>query len=232
MRKGAIALVAAALSLAVLAGCGGANPPANQGDQGQTKQPAGQKQEQPAGQAEAKQWSAPPAMEIDPEKQYIATMETSLGNLKIELFAKDAPKTVNNFVFLARQGYYEGVVFHRIIKDFMIQGGDPTGTGGGGPGYTIPDELPPKLPYTRGIVAMARTNAPNSAGSQFFICTGANCGGLDQAPNYAQFGKVIEGDDVLTKLESVEVVKGNPVDRLPSKPTDPPVITKITIEEK
>jgi len=223
MRKGIVAALILAL---LLAGCGGAAQPKQE-----EKAPAGQ-QSQTGGQSQAggepKQWSEPPAMQIDPEKQYIATMETSLGTLKIELYAKDSPMAVNNFIFLANEGFYEGVVFHRVIKGFMIQGGDPTGTGRGGPGYRFKDELPPKQPYTRGILAMANSG-PNTNGSQFFICTGADCGGLDSAPNYVQFGKVIEGDEVLTKLESVEVTRGG--EQVPSKPVNPPVIQKVTISE-
>ncbi len=222
MRKGIVAVLMLALALA---GCGGAAQP-KQEEKPSGTAPAGQQTEQAGG--KPKQWSEPPAMQIDPEKQYVATMQTSLGTLKIELFAKDAPVAVNNFVFLAKEGFYEGVVFHRVIKGFMIQGGDPTGTGRGGPGYRFKDELPPKQKYTRGIVAMANSGA-NTNGSQFFICTGADCGGLDNVPNYVQFGKVIEGDEVLTKLESVEVTKGG--EAVPSKPVNPPVIQKVTIAE-
>jgi hypothetical protein len=89
----------------------------------------------------AKQWQSPPDMQIDPQKQYTATMETNKGTIELELFAEHAPITVNNFVFLSREGYYDGVTFHRVISNFVIQGGDPTGTGGGGPGYTFQDEF-------------------------------------------------------------------------------------------
>ncbi|MFZ5815480.1 MAG: peptidylprolyl isomerase [Bacillota bacterium] len=221
--------IAAALLLALLlAGCGGARQQA--GGQPKQDQPAKQAAE-PAAPA-SKRWSQPPKMAIDPQKQYIATMETSLGTMKIELFAKDAPLAVNNFVFLAREGFYEGVKFHRIIKGFMIQGGDPLGTGAGGPGYRFADELPPKRPYTRGIVAMANAG-PNTNGSQFFICTGADCGGLDKFPHYTQFGVVTEGLDVLAKLEAVETVRApGSRDSVPSLPKEPPTIRKVTIEEK
>jgi len=203
--------------LLVLAGCGGRSPQ----DVYNNRSPAGQKQ-----------WDKPPEMVIDPARRYTATMETSLGTLKFELFADEVPQTVNNFVFLAREGFYDGVTFHRIIKDFMIQGGDPTGTGTGGPGYTIPDEYPVTRSYTRGTLAMARTSEPNSAGSQFFICTGPTCGELDQQPVYVIFGQLIEGDDVLTQLESVEVRQGNSFDPVPSTPVNPPVIRKVTIAEE
>jgi peptidyl-prolyl cis-trans isomerase B (cyclophilin B) len=117
----------------------------------------------------AKQWKQAPAMQIDPDKKYTATIETSKGNIVVDLYAKDAPKTVNNFVFLAREGFYDGVVFHRVISNFVIQGGDPTGTGMGGPGYKFEDETrgnPNK--HETGTLSMANAGA-NTNGSQFFI---------------------------------------------------------------
>lgn len=228
MRKGLFALVILAL---LLTGCTAQQQPKKEPAAPQQTSQQGQ-QAQPAGSGKRKTYTEPPAMMIDPNKQYVATVETTLGSFKIELFAKDAPRTVNNFVFLAREGFYEGTKFHRIIKNFMIQGGDPLGTGGGGPGYKFADELPPKRPYTRGIVAMANSG-PNTNGSQFFICTGADCGGLDARPNYTQFGVVIEGFDVIEKIESVETVKApNSRDPVPSFPKNPPTIRKITIVEK
>ena len=157
-----------------------------------------------------------------------ALFDTSMGSFKIELFTAEAPKTVNNFVSLAQENFYDGTIFHRIIKTFMIQGGDPTGTGMGDPGYTIPDELPVKHPYTPGIIAMANTGQPNSGGSQFFICTGADAASLNSNPIYTQFGKVVEGMDVVLKIAAVPVVYLN--GEL-SKPVNPPVIKAITIEE-
>ena len=117
----------------------------------------------------SKQWSSPPEMVIDPQKTYGATMETNKGNIDLVLFTADAPKTVNNFVFLAREGFYDGVLFHRVISNFMVQGGDPTGTGRGGPGYRFEDELigNPKKHET-GTLSMANAG-PNTNGSQFFI---------------------------------------------------------------
>src|SRR5258708_24063899 len=115
----------------------------------------------------SKQFSAPPPMEIDGSKKYSATIDTSLGTMKAELYVADAPMTVNNFVFLARQGFYDGVTFHRVIPNFMAQTGDPTGTGTGGPGYRFNDE-PVKRKYERGTLAMANAG-PNTNGSQFFI---------------------------------------------------------------
>src|SRR5208283_2302072 len=107
-------------------------------------------------------------MAIDKNKTYTATIKTNLGDIVIQSAAKNAPSTVNNFVFLAREGFYDGVVFHRVVKGFMIQGGDPTGTGAGGPGYRFADELPTTLDYTKGTIAMANAG-PHTNGSQFFI---------------------------------------------------------------
>src|ERR1700685_4809481 len=119
----------------------------------------------------SKQYPNPPALAIDPSKKYTATFTTSRGEIVCELFTKDAPKTVNNFVFLARDKFYDGTVFHRVIPDFMIQGGDPDGTGRGGPGYTFEDEIN-EHKIVRGALAMANAG-PNTNGSQFFIVTTA-----------------------------------------------------------
>lgn len=176
----------------------------------------------------AKQWNAPPTMEIDPAKKYTAAVNTNLGAFKIELLPKESPKTVNNFVFLARHGFYEGVIFHRIIKLFMVQTGDPTGSGAGGPGYRFADELPVKHSYDPGIVAMANAG-PNTNGSQFFICTGGQSKGLDGCPNYTQFGRISEGMDIVQKIAGVPV-KRSPHGEM-SSPVDPPVIKTIEISE-
>jgi cyclophilin family peptidyl-prolyl cis-trans isomerase len=173
-------------------------------------------------------WPSPPAMQIDTAKTYVATVETSLGSFKIQFFTRDSPVTVNNFIFLARQGYYNGVIFHRIMKNFMIQSGDPTGTGSGTPGYRFKDELPVKYKYDVGIVAMAN-GGPNTNGSQFFICTGPDSVNLNSMPNYTQFGKVTEGMDVVQKIAAVKVVANSRGEM--SKPVDPPVIKSITISE-
>jgi len=143
-------------------------------------------------------------MSIDPAHKYTATFETSKGQIVCDLFAKDAPKTVNNFVFLAREGFYDGTVFHRVIKDFMIQGGDPLTKdpkmearwGTGVPGYKIKAEFNDRH-HDRGVISMARSQDPNSAGSQFFICHG-NPHFLDR--QYTAFGKLIKGDDVLETI--------------------------------
>jgi cyclophilin family peptidyl-prolyl cis-trans isomerase len=178
-----------------------------------------------------KTYSSPPKMQVDTKKQYTATFDTSLGSFKVQLFASETPNTVNNFVFLAKDGFYNGVIFHRIIKDFMIQTGDPKGTGMGGPGYRFNDELPPKHSYGPGLVAMANAG-PNTNGSQFFICTGADAASLNNYPNYTQFGQVIEGMDTVMKIASVPVVANPSNPRETSKPSNPPVIKTITISEK
>ncbi|TCS78359.1 peptidylprolyl isomerase [Tepidibacillus fermentans] len=151
-----------------------------------------------------KQYRNPPEMQIDVSKEYIAIIHTNKGDIQIKLFAEGAPKTVNNFVFLAKDGYYNGVKFHRIIKSFMIQTGDPLGNGMGGPGYQFEDELPPVKEYKPGIVAMANAG-PNTNGSQFFICSGQDSTYLNRTPNYTVFGEVVEGMDVVDAIASVPV---------------------------
>jgi cyclophilin family peptidyl-prolyl cis-trans isomerase len=149
-------------------------------------------------------WSKPPVMAIDQNKEYTATIKTTLGEIEIQLLPKDAPITVNNFVFLARQGYYDGIKFHRVVRGFVIQAGDPTGTGAGGPGYQFADELPPKRPYDFGVVAMANAG-PNTNGSQFFIGTGSQVKNLNSMPNYTIFGVVTRGSDVAVKINDTPV---------------------------
>lgn len=151
-----------------------------------------------------KQWDEPPKMTIDPNKQYEAVISTNKGDITIELFADLAPMTVNNFIFLANEHFYDNVIFHRVIKDFMIQTGDPKGNGTGGPGYQFKDELSSKYRYEEGIVAMANAG-PDTNGSQFFICNGKNSEILNQNPNYTIFGKVISGMDTVQKISNVKV---------------------------
>jgi len=142
-----------------------------------------------------KQYPKYPDMIIDLEKKYTATIETEKGDLVIELYPKDAPLTVNNFVFLARDGYYDGCTFHRVIPGFMAQGGDPTGSGSGGPGYKFRNEISTRK-HVEGAISMANAG-PNTNGSQFFICYGAQ-NYLDGS--YSVFGKLIEGMDVLKAI--------------------------------
>jgi cyclophilin family peptidyl-prolyl cis-trans isomerase len=157
-------------------------------------------------------------MAIDPARSYTATIETSAGTMTAELFPGEAPKTVNNFVFLARDGFYDGVIFHRVISGFMIQGGDPTGTGSGGPGYRFNDE-PVTRKYSRGILAMANAG-PNTNGSQFFVMH-ADYG---LPPNYTIFGRLTSGEDV---LDNIAGAKTGAQDR----PVVPVTINSVKIAE-
>lgn len=165
-----------------------------------------------------KSYSSPPPMSIDPAKRYTATIETSAGTMTAELFPGDAPRTVNNFVFLAGEGFYEGIIFHRVIPGFMIQGGDPTGKGSGGPGYRFDDE-PVKRRYTRGTLAMANAG-PNTNGSQFFVMH------ADYAlpPSYTIFGKLTSGEEV---VDAIAAAPTGAQDR----PRDPVRIERVTIDE-
>ncbi len=145
----------------------------------------------------SKEWNTPPKVEIDPNKEYKATMHTDKGDMVFRLHAEHTPKTVNNFVFLAKQGFYEGSIFHRVIDNFMAQGGDPTGTGRGGPGYQFEDEFHPSLCHDkRGILSMANAG-PNTNGSQFFITHGPTPH-LDD--KHSVFGELIAGEDVLMAI--------------------------------
>jgi cyclophilin family peptidyl-prolyl cis-trans isomerase len=166
-----------------------------------------------------KQWRTPPAMKINPKQSYSARVETSAGTMLLQLYADKAPNTVNNFVFLAREGFYDGTIFHRVIKDFMAQGGDPTGTGTGGPGYRFADEFHPDLKHDRaGVLSMANAG-PNTNGSQFFI-THVPTPWLDH--KHTIFGEVSEGMEVLLAIPP----------RDPSRPDSPAVsIVSVTVQE-
>ncbi len=168
-----------------------------------------------------KRFDSEPEMAIDPERRYTATMTTSKGTIVIELDAVAAPRTVNSFVFLARQNFYDGVTFHRIIPGFVLQGGDPEGTGRGGPGYRFPDELPKAGRYQVGSLAMANAG-PDTNGSQFFIISGPD--GAALPPQYSLFGAVVKGGDVVEAIDSVGTRSGNPGERV--------VIESVTIEER
>ncbi len=167
----------------------------------------------------AKQWNTPPEMQIDSSKSYKAHMETDSGTMVIELFADKTPRTVNNFVFLAREGYYDEVIFHRVIADFMVQGGDPTGTGRGGPGYKFEDEFVSSLKHDKqGILSMANAG-PGTNGSQFFITHGPT---PHLNGKHTVFGQVVEGLDVLMSIPP----------RDPNNAKAPAVkIIRVTIEE-
>lgn len=162
-------------------------------------------------------FDAPPELAIDTSASYTATITTNYGEIILDLWADEAPVTVNNFVFLARQDYYDGVTFHRVVPNFVIQGGDPTGTGAGGPGYSFADELDGPGVYTRGILAMANAG-PNTNGSQFFIVLAD----ADLPHAYNIFGEVVSGLDV------VDTIAGVPLNA--SQPVDPVVIIDVAIE--
>jgi cyclophilin family peptidyl-prolyl cis-trans isomerase len=150
----------------------------------------------------AKRYSAQPAMQIETNRTYHAIIKTNKGDIHLQLDPAEAPMTVNNFVALARDGYYDGVTFHRVVPRFVIQGGDPTGTGSGGPGYKFKDE-PVRRPYKAGTVAMANSG-PNTNGSQFFICL------EDQPslpPNYTIFGDTVSGMDVVRNIRVGDVMQ-------------------------
>ncbi len=166
-----------------------------------------------------KQWASPPSMTIDAAASYTAVLTTSAGPITVELLAGEAPNTVNNFVFLARQGFYDNVIFHRTIPGFMIQGGDPTGTGTGGPGYRFADE-PVQRPYARGVLAMANAG-PNTNGSQFFIMH------ADYAlpPNYTIFGQTVAGLETIDAIASAPTQPGGEG----SQPVNPVVIQSVEI---
>ena len=164
-------------------------------------------------------FSSPPEMGIDPAKRYTATIDTSMGEMVVSLDPIKAPKTVNNFVFLALNHYYEGVIFHRVIKGFVLQGGDPEGSGRGGPGYRFEDELPKAGQYQIGSLAMANAG-PNTNGSQFFVISGPD--GVRLPPAYSLFGQVVKGLDVVEAIQSVPTGSGD-------RPKTDVVINSVTI---
>jgi cyclophilin family peptidyl-prolyl cis-trans isomerase len=186
-----LAIVFLALGLLAVSACGSATT-----NTAATPPPASMEAEEGGAPL---QWPSPPAMQIDPAKSYEAVFTTEIGEFRVRLFPEQAPVTVNNFVFLATQGYYDNTTFHRVLPGFMAQGGDPTGTGGGGPGYTFEDEFDPALQFDRpGLLAMAN-RGPNTNGGQFFITYAPtpHLTGL-----HTIFGEVIEGADVLGSLRS------------------------------
>lgn len=168
----------------------------------------------------AQQYESPPALAIDLSKSYSATLATNHGEIVIEFHPERSPLAVNNFVFLANEGFYDGVVFHRVIENFMIQGGDPTGTGRGGPGYRFRDEIEGPGEYIRGTVAMANAG-PNTNGSQFFIVHKDT--GLPH--NYTIFGRVTSGMDAVDSIASSDTDSSD-------RPREDAVIKKVTITEQ
>jgi cyclophilin family peptidyl-prolyl cis-trans isomerase len=173
------------------------------------------------------EFDAPADMGLDSSTPVRVTMSTSCGDIEIELQPAIAPETVNSFVFLAAEGYFDGTVFHRVIPGFVVQGGDQTATGTGGPGYTVPDEFPPPgVGYDRGVLAMANAGA-GTTGSQFFIV--AEDTGLP--PQFAIFGRVVDGFDVLERLQEVPLgVSPTSPDPVPSTPLETIYVTSITVD--
>jgi len=165
-------------------------------------------------------FEAEPPMVIDADKRYTATMVTSMGTMTIALDPQAAPRTVNSFVFLARYHYFDGVVFHRVIPGFVLQGGDPTATGTGGPGYKFADELPPPGRYELGSLAMANAG-PDTNGSQFFVISGPD--GMRLPPSYSLFGKVVSGLETVAAIDAVGTRSG--------KPTETVTIESVTVTE-
>jgi peptidyl-prolyl cis-trans isomerase B (cyclophilin B) len=165
-----------------------------------------------------------PTITLDKSKTYTAKVATSCGEFEIALDVKRAPKTAASFVSLAKAGFFDDTTFHRIVPGFVIQGGDPLGSGTGGPGYSVKEAPPKDLQYTRGIVAMAKTGTEpaGTSGSQFFVVTGEDAG---LPPDYALLGKVSGGDDVVDKIATVAT------DPTTEQPVDPVVIESVTIEE-
>ena len=167
-----------------------------------------------------RKFASAPLMCIDLSKRYGAVMDTSKGTMTIALDAVAAPRTVNNFVFLARYHYYDGIVFHRVIPGFVLQGGDPEGTGSGGPGYRFEDELPQAGRYEVGSLAMANAG-PDTNGSQFFVISGPD--GVRLPPLYSLFGKVVAGAEVIAIIDAVGSSSGRPSEKV--------VIEQVTITE-
>ncbi len=172
-------------------------------------------------------WNAPPEIALDPALAYEAVVRTTKGEFTIQLFDQESPRAVNNCVFLAEQGYFANNEFFRVIGPFVIQTGDPTNSGTGGPGYRWRDELPPPFSYEPGIVAMANAG-PHTNGSQFFVCTGPSAVQLDRTPNYTQFGRVTAGMDVVTEIASGPIGV-NPATGERSRPLEPASILAVEI---
>ncbi|HET9724908.1 MAG TPA: peptidylprolyl isomerase [Actinomycetota bacterium] len=188
--------------------------------------------EVPKGAMDPKPQFAAPARVIEKSKTYIATMQTSCGDIVIELLDDQAPKTVNSFVFLAQEGFFDGQRIHRIDESIdVLQGGDPTGTGGGGPGYTIPDELTGNESYAAGTFAMANAG-PDTGGSQFFIITGVDGHALDDQAAWTIFGTIVKGLDVAERIQKIPITDPNAAaagDLTGQQPSQAVYIEKVTI---
>lgn len=210
-----LALLCAALLLPLLAGCGASQ------DAAPTPEPT---------LTPTMSFSHAPRMTINVAHHFTATLDTSDGVVVVKLLPQLAPRAVNNFVFLARHHFYDGVIFHRIITRFMVQTGDPTGTGFGNPGYTVKsDPMPKSIQYTPGTVAMANTGAPNTNGSQFFIVTGPDARSLPHT--YTVFGRVSHGMGAVYRIARTPVQPSVSNPNEYSDPINPPVVKHLTIQE-
>lgn len=217
-------LLASSLALAA---CGDDKSPAAASTDGGAAAPTGAdtsgcSSDTPAATNVTRTFPQPPPREIDVKKTYRATLKTSCGDIVLALTPGKAPNTVNNFVVLAKKDYFDGLTFHRVVPDFVIQGGDPAGDGTGGPGYSFPDELP-TTPYTIGDLAMANSG-PDTNGSQFFIVTGS--GGTSLPPAYSRFGRVVKGLDVAKLIEGSTTEPGT------ENPSPRVYILDVVIDEK
>ncbi|MGZ8676815.1 MAG: peptidylprolyl isomerase [Solirubrobacterales bacterium] len=225
-------LLALALLVAMLAACGGDSEGGEGAETGEPRpitSPTGAACDgrEPFPEADPQSYGAPPERSIDPSRTYVATLETSCGDIVITFDPELAPIAVNNFVFLAREGFYDGLTVHRVVDGFVIQSGDPEGTGEGGPGYLFEDELPTDG-YPPGSVAMANAG-PDTNGSQFFIVTGdASALGND----YTRFGEVTRGLDVARRIESFADPQADPADPAAQKPTEELYLYRATVAER
>ena len=237
MRRGALTVLLTVLLALVLAACGDDRQDTaaagGEADQDQTATPTpspaagggatgGEQTAEPEPKGE--QSLPKPKTELDADKTYVATVLTSCGEFEITLDAERAPKTGGSFAELARKGFYDGTIFHRVVPGFVIQGGDPLGTGQGGPGYSVVEAPPEDIEYTKGVVAMAKTEVeePGTSGSQFYVVTGEDAG---LPPDYALLGEVTSGMDVVDRIAVVGV---GPDER----PVEPVVIRQVRIEER
>ena len=210
--------LAASIAAAAIAGCGGGGTSTSSNA---TTSTSGCATQLPPKANVNRTFDAPPANEIDAAKTYTASIATTCGDIAVSLDVKAAPKTANNFIALARKRYFDGLTFHRVIKGFVIQGGDPEGTGRGGPGYTFADELP-TTPYQIGDLVMANSG-PDTNGSQFFIITGPD--GAALSPDYARFGHVTSGIDVAQKIADLQTAGKD-------APSIPVGMATVTITER
>ena len=224
-----LSLLVLALCCALLVACGddeeteaGSSPTATPAASAAPEEAGCEEVEAPEPKEEGK--LKKPKEELDEGKTYVAKVQTSCGDFEITLDAKRAPKTGGSFKFLADQGFFDGLIFHRIVPGFVIQGGDPQGSGQGGPGYSVVEAPPSDLAYTKGVVAMAKTaaEAPGTSGSQFFVVTGEDAG---LPPEYALLGEVTAGQEV---VDAIGVVQTDPSTEMPVQPV---VIEKVTVEE-